>query len=125
MLTAAEIEIMLCNGDRKPIEITRDLCQLESRPISLTLEKWKFQDWRPRDEWFQIVAAIEGTVHRLRLVFSPHDRLDARSSRLFFVIGPASDHPKIHVEGIVSGNSTLSTGLYVDILHAHVDATTT
>lgn len=124
MLTTADIEILLGNCDRKPIEITRDLCQLEGSAISLSLVKWKFHDWRPRDEWFQIEAVIEGTVHRLRLVISPHDRLDARIIRLRFVIGPISDHPKIRVEGIVSANSTLSTGLFIDILHAHVEADT-
>ena len=87
MLTTADIEILLSNCDRKPIEITRDLCQLEGRPISLTLVKWKFHDWRPRDEWFQIEAAIEGTVHRLRLVVSPHDRLDARVVGFFLQSG--------------------------------------
>ena len=123
-MTKADIEILLGNGDRKPIEITRDLCLLEGQPISLALVNWKFHDWRPRDDWFQIEATIEGAVHRLKLYLSPHDRFDSQSWLLLFAIGPTSDHPQIRVEGLVSGNSTLSTGLFIDILHAHGEAAT-
>lgn len=120
MLKIANIESLIGNCDRKPIEITGDLCQLEGQPITLTLESWKFHDWRPRDEWFQIESSIQGAVHRLKIYLSPHDRLEPQSLQWLFSIGSELNHPKICIEGVVSGNSTLSTGLFVAILRASI-----
>lgn len=78
-VTITDLEQLIGNYDRKPIEITADLCQLEGRPISLSLIEWELHDWRPRDEWFQIEAIIVGTAHRLKLFPSPHEQLDTQS----------------------------------------------
>ena len=121
-MTIDDIRDVLDDKSLASLDVTRRLGRWKGQEFDLRLNDWTFQDWRPRDEWFSIHGQVTGRERSLRLFIQDGGRLDAIKKERLFEFATQPKCPPIRVHAVVpDGNSTLSTGLFLDILDYSVE----
>jgi hypothetical protein len=117
-----DIQQLVDDESLRPLDITRRLATWRDAVFDLHLTDWTFEDFRPRDEWFSIHGQVSGRAHTLRLFIQDGGRVAGQKKAELFEIGTRQELPPIHVRAVVQSEcSTLSTGLFLDLLDYEID----
>ena len=121
-MTIDDIRQLVDDESLRPLEVARRLATWKDAVFDLYLTDWTFEDFRPRDEWFSIHSQVSGRAHTLRLFIQDGGRVEEQKKADLFVIGTRLKLPPIRVLAVVeSDSSTLSTGLFLNLLDYKVD----
>ena len=125
-MTADDIRKVLDDDSLDFLGVTRRLATWKDAVFEFYLTDWTFEDFRPRDEWFSIHGQVSGRARSLRLFIQDGGRIESQKKADLFEIGTRDELPPIHVRAVVQSDcSTLSTGLFLDLLDYTVDDCTT
>jgi hypothetical protein len=121
-MTVDDIRNLLDDDSLDFLDVTRRLATWKDMVFELSLSDWSFEDFRPRDEWFSIHGQVTGRARSLRLFIQDGGHVDVQKKADLFEIGARQELSPIRIRAVVQSDcSTLSTGLFLYLLHYTVD----